>query len=393
MDHPLTGALVNGGNAPGRRRAARKRRHLPGCLAILVALAVLAGGAWWAADKGVDALSGLLGDSADDYPGPGTGQVTIEVEPGDTAAEIGRTLADEDVVASVDAFISVANANPESANIQVGLYEMRHQMAAADALDVLTDPSNRISNALTIPEGLRVDDVVSRLAKGTDYTEKQFRKALKNPDIGLPRYAGGDPEGYLFPATYDIGPREKPVDIVTGMVDRWWQASQEHELESRAGQVSEGYTPQEIMTVASLVQSEGKTPADMAKIARVIYNRIENPSVEGTGGRLQIDATVDYALDRPLTVGLTQEERETTDSPYNTFLYAGLPPGPINSPGDAAIEAALNPTQGDWYYYVTVDLASGETKFAENGEEFDDYVAELRDWQAENCTGDEGDVC
>jgi UPF0755 protein len=95
------------------------------------------------------------------------------------------------------------------------------------------------------------------------------------------------------------------------------------------------------MTVASLVQAEGRG-RDMSKIARVIYNRVENPGTAGQIGRLQIDATVDYALNRPLTVGLTQEERETTQSPYNTFLNAGLPPGPIGNPGEEAMDAALN---------------------------------------------------
>ena len=131
------------------------------------------------------------------------------------------------------------------------------------------------------------------------------------------------------------------------------------------------------MTVAALVQAEGRG-RDMAKIARVIYNRIENPGTAGQIGRLQIDATVDYALNRPLTVGLTQEERETTQSPYNTFLHAGLPPGPIGNPGEEAIDAALNPADGDWYYYVTVNLRSGKTKFAESYDEFLQYQDELR---------------
>ena len=133
------------------------------------------------------------------------------------------------------------------------------------------------------------------------------------------------------------------------------------------------------MTVAALVQAEG-LGRDMSKIARVIYNRIENPGTAGQIGRLQIDATVDYALGRPLTVSLTQEERETTQSPYNTFLNVGLPPGPIGNPGEEAIYAALNPADGDWYYYVTVNLRTGKTKFAESYDEFLQYQAELREY-------------
>ena len=141
------------------------------------------------------------------------------------------------------------------------------------------------------------------------------------------------------------------------------------------------------MTVAALTQAEG-LGRDMAKIARVIYNRVENPGTAGQIGLLQIDATVDYALGRPLTVGLTQEERESTRSPYNTFLNPGLPPGPIGNPGEEAIDAALNPAKGDWYYYVTVNLNTGRTKFAETYEEFLGYQNELRAW-----CDDHPDVC
>ncbi len=161
------------------------------------------------------------------------------------------------------------------------------------------------------------------------------------------------------------------------MVDRWKQAAADLDLEAAAAEI--GFEPHEIMTVAALVQAEGREP-DMPKIARVVYNRLENPGTAGQAGFLQIDATVDYALGRPLTVGLTQEERENTQSPYNTFVNKGLPPGPIGNPGEAAISAALSPAQGDWYYYVTVNLRTGKTKFAETYEEFQQYVAELREY-------------
>ena len=132
------------------------------------------------------------------------------------------------------------------------------------------------------------------------------------------------------------------------------------------------------MTIASMVEAEGRGD-DMPKVARVIYNRLENPGTAGTVGLLQIDATVAYALGEKLGVALTQEQLEV-DSPYNTRQVKGLPPGPIDSPGQAAIDAATHPADGDWYYYVTVDLATGETKFAETPEEFADYKAEFLEY-------------
>jgi UPF0755 protein len=111
-------------------------------------------------------------------------------------------------------------------------------------------------------------------------------------------------------------------------------------------------------------------------VARVIYNRLET---DATGRLLQIDATVNYALGRDLGLGLTTEDLQV-DSPYNTRRYPGLPPGPIESPGDAAIEAAANPTPGDWIYYVTVNLETGETKFAESYQDFLRYKRELDAW-------------
>jgi UPF0755 protein len=253
-------------------------------------------------------------------------------------------------------------------------------------VEVLIDPANLAQASVTIPEGLRVVDVIDRLAKGTDFSKKQFQRALANTEaLGLPDSAEGNPEGYLFPATYTITPGDNPRTILRSMVERWEQAASDLDLEAAADEI--GYTPHEVMTVAALTQAEG-LGRDMAKIARVIYNRVENPGTAGQIGLLQIDATVDYALDRPLTVGLTQEERETTRSPYNTFLNPGLPPGPIGNPGEEAIDAALNPTAGDWYYYVTVNLNTGRTKFAETYEEFLTYQQELRDW----CSAHQ-DVC
>ena len=356
----------------GRRR--RRRSRLPGCLAVLVSRAVVLGGAYFVATKGIDAIEDRFA-SPEDFAGPGQGSVVFEVEEGDSVAAMGRGLKAQGVVASVEAFTEAAAGNPKSTSIQVGAYKMKKQMAAEDALEILVDPGNILKNTVTIPEGLRVEDIIAILADHTDYKPEQFQQVLDNPDqLGLPDYAQGNAEGYLFPSTYDFGPKESPKSMLTMMVDRWEQAAAEADLESAAAEL--GYTPGELMTVASLVESEAARDEDRAKVARVIYNRLEG---DETNGLLQIDATVNYAADQELGAVPTTEDLEI-DSPYNTYQNPGLPPTPIEAPGDAAIEAAAHPAEGGWYYYVTVNLRTGETKFAETYDEFLGYKDELQQY-------------
>lgn len=362
---------LRGGHRAGPRRT--RRRGVPGCVAVLVALAVVVALVAVGGTKGYHFLKDHLGSSAADYAGPGTGSVTFEVHQGDTAAQIGRNLKSAGVVESVDAFIGAASGNPDANRIQVGFYQLKKHMKAADALDILVNPKNQVHSSVLVREGVRAADVVSAVAKATKKPAGKVQQALAG--VTLPATADGKPEGYLFPATYAFGPGASPAQMFTKMVQTWQKQTAALDLKDT---VIDGhtYTVQQLLTVASLVQSEGKTPDDMAKIARVIYNRVEHPGEQGQAGLLQIDATVDYALHRPLTLGLTQAERDDTDSPYNTFQHAGLPPGPIGNPGADAIKAALHPADGDWYYYVTVNLATGETKFAHSYAEFQQYVAE-----------------
>jgi UPF0755 protein len=369
----------------GARRAERRRSRVPGCLAALVAVAVVVGMLWFGFSLVKDKLDDL-GGGGGDYSGQSAhDEVTFEVKKGDTAAVIGRNLKAAGVVKSVDAFISAANANPDAAGIQVGFYQLQKEMSAESALEVLVDPANIVTTSVAIPEGLRVVDVVDILAKKTGFKKAAFEKALKDPAIGLPDYAKGNPEGYLFPATYAFGPKDKPVDMIAKMVARWKQAAKENGLEAQSEKL--GYTPAQMMTIASLVEAEGRGD-DMPKIARVVYNRLEGPGdKEGTNGLLQIDATVNYALGRKGVATVTTDETQNTDSPYNTYTHPGLPPGPIEAPGDEAIRAATHPAEGDWYYYVTVNLKTGETKFGKTYDEFLGFKNELRDYCANESAG------
>jgi UPF0755 protein len=360
---------------PRRGRRSSRRRRRRGCLPVLLVLVVVAGGLAFGGKIAYDEISARLAP-APDYAGPGTGEVLYEVKDGATSAQIGRDLKEAGVVKSVDAFTAAARENQESRNIQVGFYTLQEQMKAAEALEVLVDPANRVRNQVTVPEGLRAVDVAKLLGEKTDFPRAQFTRELENPTaLGLPDYAEGNPEGYLFPATYEIGPKDNPRTILRAMVDRWRQAAEDADLEARAEQL--GFTPAELMTIASLVEAEGRGD-DMAKISRVLYNRLETKGPP-TFGKLEVDATVNYALGRNLGVAISPEDLDV-DSPYNTRKNPGLPPGPIEAPGEEAIRAALEPAEGDWLFYVTVNLRTGETKFAKDYDEFLRYKKEYQQY-------------
>lgn len=362
------------------RRRNRRRNGL-GCLAVLIALAVLGGAAYFALTAGMTVLKDRFGGpAAEDYSGTGTGSVLIEVQSGDNASDIAETLVEEDVVASKEAFTQVAMNNPDSTKIQVGFYELARQMSAAAALEVLLDPSNMVQSAVTLREGLTVRQIVKVLAEETDFKKKQFERVLRRPaQLGLPAYAKGDPEGYLFPATYQLPPNATPKSILEMMVDRFKQAASSLNLKAEAKEL--GVTPHDVVTIASLVQAEARFDEDFAKVSRVVYNRLEEPMP------LQFDSTVVYLREEEGGgVGTSDDERES-DSPYNTYKVQGLPPTPIMAPGEQALEAALNPADGPWLYFVTTNPDTGVTKFAESYDEHLRNKAEFDAWcrESPNC--------
>ena len=333
----------------------RPPRRALGCLAVLISLAVLLGGGYLAFAAGVGALKERLSPPPD-YSGSGSGKVLVEVEKGDTSADIAETLHDKDVVKSVGAFTDAARQDPKSVGIQVGFYELRRKMSATSALAVLVDPSKQIRHVVAVPEGLRKDQVVDLLVRKTKFTRRQFQAELARPSrIGLPAYAQGNPEGYLFPATYELPPNATPRTILTSMVSRYKSAADDLDLEKQAKAL--GYSAHDVMTVASIVQAEGKLDRDLPKIAEVLYNRLDKRQP------LQLDTTIVYIFKSQGKLTTTAEERQSP-SPYNTYRHTGLPPTPIDAPGEAAIRAALQPTEGPWLYFVTTNPSNGAMSFA-----------------------------
>jgi UPF0755 protein len=342
-------ADVHGGDEPpggwSSGRPPRRRRPLAVVLSLLV-LAGLVAGIFF----GGQALISLVNPAAEDFTGQGAGTVDVRVSSGDTLSDIARTLVADGVIASPGPFVDAAETEPAATGIQPGVYELRSQMSGAAALDLLLDPASRMISRVTIPEGFTVRAVLDRLAQATGRPIAEFEAAVADPAaLGLPAYAGGQLEGYLFPATYEFEPDDTPVDMLREMVGQFTAAAGRLQLEQHAA--AAGRTPAEIVTVASMVQSETRLDEERADVAQVVYNRLEQ------GIPLGVDAALAYGLGKngnDLTVTDLQ-----TDSPYNTRTRAGLPPTPISSPGEASLEAALAPSAGDLLYYVLEDADGG----------------------------------
>lgn len=351
----------------GRQKDPRKRgRGAVGCAVAIFVLALLV-------VAGIFAKNQLFTSGAD-YAGKGSGEVIVEVKEGQTLSDIGSTLKEEGVVASADSFVDAAAANPRAVTIGPGYYRLSERMSGTAAVDAMLDPDSQVVTRVVLPEGLRMDQVVKRLTDASGMPAAKFEDSLRNAkNLGLPAFAKGRPEGFLFPATYSFPPGTSADDMVAALIERYDEAARS--LDFVQASKKTGYSPYEVMIIASLVQAEGH-PNDYGKVSRVIYNRL------ASGMPLQLDATVNYAL-KKADINLSPDEIRTS-SPYNTYQNTGLPPTPINQPGEAAIRAALAPEQGDWLFFVAVNPDTGETKFTKNYDEFLQFKQEFERYVAEN---------
>ena len=352
---------------PRTGRARRRRRPV----AVLLALLMLAGLVVGIVVGGQKLLT-LIDPASRDYTGQGTGTIEIRVREGDTLSDIARTLVDANVVASTGPFITAAEANADSVGIQPGVYALREKMSGQAALDLMLDPAARRLSRITLPEGLTVQRTLARLAEATGIPEAEFQAAAADPvALGLPPYANGLVEGFLFPATYDVEPDDTPADILKAMVARSVQVLDELQIPVEARLT--------VVTKASLVQAEAGSVEDMGKVARVLENRLAD------GMALQLDTTVNYANNKG---GITTTAQDRANpSPYNTYVHPGLPPGAISNPGEDALRAVLAPTPGEWRFFVVVDPDTGETRFGVTAEEHQQNVLLFQQWLRENPEG------
>jgi UPF0755 protein len=374
---------TQGSDSSLQRRSTGSRRAEPtgrgrgrSCLVLIVVLAMVVVALFFGGSWALNKIKSLTG-SKPDYSSTSividpAHAVLIQVHPGDTSADIGRTLQAAGVVESVGAFTDAAANDDRSLGIEVGYYQLNTKMKATAALQILVDHNNLVKNTVTIPEGFRVKDIVKRIIAKTDFTKSAVEAAINHPeDLGLPPEANGKLEGYLFPATYTVLPGATPKSLLIQMVDKTKQVESDLNISTKARAL--GYSVNQIMTIASILQYEASRNQDYPKVAEAIFNRLK------IGMRLQSDATVAYANNLSGTVYTTNAQR-ANPSLYNTYVHAGLPPGPIGSPGETTIKAALNPVKGPWLYWVVVNLRTGETRFATTYAEHQQNVALLHQY-------------
>jgi UPF0755 protein len=369
---------------PGRSgRPRRRRRRGVVWSIVLVLVLVIGAGAYF----GVRQFLGIGFGSYADYTGGGDRDTVFQVNEGDSTTTIGNNMAQANIVKSASAFVHAAANNDKITSVQPGFYVLKEHMSGAAAVTGIVATHSRVG-LLDIKSGWQLDDTTSTDGKVTPgvlshistascavlngaktcVSVADLRAAITNTDpatLGVPDWAapivkGADPkhrfEGMIMPGVYNIKPGENAAQTLKQIMDQ----STVQLLAAGLPAVSQqgtGYTPYQILTLASIVERESGTSTDMPKIARVFYNRLMQ------GMDLQSDATVDYALDRPM-IATAPADRPGAGA-YNTYGNAGLPPTPVSSPSAAAIQAASAPAAGPWLFFV-VCQKNGISCFATN---------------------------
>jgi len=363
--------LESGPSATVRGPKRRRRGAIIIILIILALIAALVFGGWWAAKQvggPIGEFFGVNAEPADYEEGLATGEAVIVIEQGDTGWEVSQKLHEQGVTMTESVFYDMLVSAQQNPDLRPGVYELQQKMTAAAALTTLENPDSRLPG-VAYPEGYTVSQIVPILASGLEVSEDEVTAALEDPsDYGV---EANSLEGWLFPASYEFTPGTDVTVAVQGMVDRT------RESLADAG-VPEG-DEQRILTAASVIQREAAAEDDFFKVSRVIENRIDDDML------LQMDSTAQYGVGRMHDGDVfSSAEALDDDNPWNTYVHKGLPAGPIANPGDLAIQAAMAPADGDWLYFATVNLETGETRFASTLDEHEKNVDMLQAWCADN---------
>ena len=303
----------------------------------------------------------IPGNSAPDYPcgKSSQGTVNINIGSGESGSEIAQSLFRAGVVKSSEAYFRVAVGDIRSQRVAPGNHEIETRLCAAEALDQLLDAS-RITGLINITEGAWLSEILPQFYSAR-FSASDVSKALTS--VVKPTGFSAI-EGLLFPAQYSFAAGTSAKDALQYMVDR----SKSEMKKAGLFTSKDKFSPQQLLIIASLVQAEGNTE-DFTKISQVIRNRLTK------GMPLQFDSTVHYVKRSRGSVFLSTQST-LINSPYNTYRRYGLPPGPINNPGADALRAAVNPTPGDWLYFITV--APFDTRFTSDINQFNAWKIEYK---------------
>jgi UPF0755 protein len=327
-------------------------------LSVVAALVAGAGG-WW-----------IYSQVVEPYRGYGDPEVFVDIPPGSSTTSIGNALVDRGVVRDRRTFQVALWISGRSRSLRAGEYRFDAPMHALDVVDKIAR-GDVYRRRLTFREGLTIVEMAQVFEQRGFGAAADFRKAAENraliQDVD-PEAA--DLEGYLFPETYALPRGTSAAAVVAQMVDAF-KAALTPELRTNA--TTAGLSIRQLVTLASLVEKETGTPAERPLVAAVYSNRLK------IGMAMQADPTVIYALQKAGTyTGNLRRDDLQLDSPYNTYRYPGLPPGPIAAPGKASLEAAAKPADVDYLYFVSRN--DGSHVFASTLEQHNRNVFE---WQVE----------
>ncbi|MBI0085969.1 endolytic transglycosylase MltG [Bifidobacterium sp. M0404] len=356
------------------RRRRERRKHRKQIMIVIIALAVvlatscvviLVGGLRHGAPRIV-----ATKEVAPDYPGPGGQPLEFTVESGQGADQVGANLVKAGVVKSTAAFLHAITSTQSESRLLPGVFDLRLRMKASDVVAILTD-SSKAGGFLQVRAGERIRDVVARAAQLSGVPQSEFDALIQAKGEGiLPQEAQGNFEGWLQPGEYDVRKAGSAKAILSNLV------SKRVEHLDQLG-VPGGQDRQTILNTASITEAEVNKSEYYSKVARVIENRLAK------GMPLGMDSTVAYS-NNVSALKLTDAMLKNADDPYNTRVHPGLPPGPIGSPGDEAIQAVMHPESGDWLYFVTVNMDTGETRFSDNPDQFNRDVKEYKAWESQH---------
>lgn len=321
-----------------------------------------------------------------DYIGDGKDPVQVVIPDGTSIGGQADILVAADVIKSPAPYEAISDTQ----YVQPGTYSLKTQLPAATAVDMLLDAKNRVVVKVTIPEGARWTSIVPILEQNQmteDQINAAWAKLTDNPaSFGLdPAVVGDYPEGFLFPDTYVLNVPPDPLDLLHQAVGEFISVATSLDMSDQAANLTCGTDPctvKDIVTIASIIEGEVSRPDDQPKVARAILNRLAAGMPLGVEsafryGRLMVDGV-------PYSDPITGASQRDASLPYNIYIHPGLPATPIGNPGRSAMQAALNPADGNWIYWVTINLNTGETEFSSDEAGFNASVAKLRQWCSDN---------
>lgn len=299
--------------------------------------------------------------------------VTINIPEGSTAKEIGELLMESELIDNVLLFRIKAKLTGAENDFQYGVYKIVKGMPVETIMEVLQEGGKAESVTITIPEGWSIRQIAQYLEEENICLASEFEAACNRTDYDFDYYGQINHradrefllEGYLWPDTYEIIPENGAEGIVKRMLREFERKWEKHVLWKQQAREL-GLTIDQVVTMASCIEREAMLEDEAPKVARVLFNRNEEGLFWG------LNCTILYALQKEGTgedfVSYSDLE---VDSKYNTYKYSGFPVGAICNPGQTAIEAVLNPAEGDWLYFIGFEDGSGEHLFTSDYSEFE----------------------